>query len=252
MVRPILRQQWRRHELRLRLLRAVHDDSTWGRRLVCAESVERGIWPRKNRSGSRGKVGRDWCAKSSANAHAEAKKIEDPTTLWMARGCPMTIPAIPASRHFPIAAGIFFGLGLGGFFDGIVLHQVLQWHHMLSSWFPVNTIENLELNTRWDGIFHSTTYLFVLIGLFLLWRTAHRRHLYWSSKLLIGTMLLGFGSFNTVEGIIDHHLIGIHHVNETVPREYWPIWDIAFTLWGAGMIIIGWMVMRAGQREMSQ
>jgi uncharacterized membrane protein len=145
----------------------------------------------------------------------------------------MTITASPTSRHFPISAGIFFGLGLGGFFDGIVLHQVLQWHHMLSSWYPVNTIENLELNTRWDGIFHSTTYLFVLIGLFLLWRTAHRKHLYWSSKLLIGTMLLGFGIFNTVEGIIDHHLIGIHHVNETVVREYWPIWDIAFTLWGA-------------------
>ena len=65
-------------------------------------------------------------------------------------------------------------------------------------------------------------------------------------------MLLGFGIFNTVEGIIDHHLIGIHHVNETVAREYWPIWDIAFTVWGAGMIIIGWMVMRAGQREASQ
>ena len=33
---------------------------------------------------------------------------------------------------FPIAAGILFGLGLGGFFDGIVLHQILQWHHMLT------------------------------------------------------------------------------------------------------------------------
>ena len=33
---------------------------------------------------------------------------------------------------FPISAGILFGLGLGGFFDGIVLHQVLQWHHMLT------------------------------------------------------------------------------------------------------------------------
>jgi uncharacterized membrane protein len=58
-------------------------------------------------------------------------------------------------------------------------------------WYPVNTLETLELNTRWDGIFHSATYLFVLIGLFLLWRTAHRKHLYWSTKLLIGTMLLG-------------------------------------------------------------
>ena len=34
-------------------------------------------------------------------------------------------------RHFPASAGILFGLGLGGFFDGIVLHQ-LRWHHMLS------------------------------------------------------------------------------------------------------------------------
>ena len=47
-------------------------------------------------------------------------------------------------RHFPVSAGILFGLGLGGFFDGIILHQVLRWHHMLSSWYPVNTIENFE------------------------------------------------------------------------------------------------------------
>jgi uncharacterized membrane protein len=157
-----------------------------------------------------------------------------------------------ADRQFPISAGIFFGLGLGGFFDGIVLHQVLQWHHMLSSWYPVNTIENLELNTRWDGIFHSATYIFVLVGLFLLWRTAQRRHLYWSTKLLIGTMLLGFGIFNTVEGIINHHVLGIHHVNETVSKGQWVLWDIGFTFSGVVMIIIGWPIMRAGRRETPQ
>jgi uncharacterized membrane protein len=156
------------------------------------------------------------------------------------------------SRHFPVSAGIFFGLGLGGFFDGIVLHQVLQFHHMLSSWYPVNTLENLQLNTFWDGIFHSATYVFVLIALFLLWRSAQRRHLYWSSRLLIGTMLLGFGIFNTVEGIVDHHVLGIHHVNETVPREQWWIWDIGFTLSGIAMIVIGWLIMRSGQREARQ
>lgn len=156
------------------------------------------------------------------------------------------------SRHFPVSAGIFFGLGLGGFFDGIVLHQVLQFHHMLSSWYPVNTLENLQLNTFWDGIFHSATYVFVLIGLVLLWRSAQRRHLYWSSRLLIGTMLLGFGIFNTVEGIVDHHVLGIHHVNETVPREQWWIWDIGFTLSGIAMIVIGWLIMRSGQREARQ
>ena len=154
-----------------------------------------------------------------------------------------------AERQFPIAAGILFGLGLGGFFDGIVLHQVLQWHHMLSSWFPVNSIENLELNTRWDGIFHSTTYLFVIAGLFVLWRTAHRRHLYWSTKLLAGTMLIGFGAFNVVEGIIDHQLLGIHHVNERVDERYRIYWDIGFLVWGASMLVAGWYLMKQGQLE---
>lgn len=151
--------------------------------------------------------------------------------------------------RFPIAAGILFGLGLGGFFDGIVLHQLLQWHHMLSSWYPINSLENLELNTRWDGIFHSSTYVFVVIGLFLLWQAAHRRHLYWSTKLLLGSMLLGFGAFNVVEGIIDHQILGIHHVNETVPQAEWIYWDIGFLVWGAVMLIAGWWLMRSGQQE---
>jgi uncharacterized membrane protein len=155
-------------------------------------------------------------------------------------------------RDFPTSAGIFFGLGLGGFFDGIVLHQLLQWHHMLSSWYPVTSIENLELNTRWDGIFHSITYLFVLIGLFLLWRTAHKRHLYWSTKQLIGTILLGFGIFNFVEGVVNHHWLGIHHVNETVPKEQWHLWDYAFTASGLFMIAVGWMVYRSGMQESPQ
>jgi uncharacterized membrane protein len=152
-------------------------------------------------------------------------------------------------RHFPISAGILFGLGLGGFFDGIVLHQLLQWHHMLSSWYPITSIDNLELNTLWDGIFHSATYLFVVAGLFVLWRTAHRRHLYWSSKLLPGSMLIGFGAFNVVEGIVDHHLLGIHHVNERVDPSYRVYWDLAFIVWGAAMLAIGWWLLQKGRRE---
>ena len=54
---------------------------------------------------------------------------------------------------FPIAAGILFGLGLGGFFDGIVLHQILQWHHMLTdAGYPATSVENLKINTFWDGL----------------------------------------------------------------------------------------------------
>lgn len=156
----------------------------------------------------------------------------------------------PSARTFPTAAGILLGLGLGGFFDGIVLHQVLQWHHMLTSaGYPPDSVHNLQVNTLWDGLFHATTYIFVALGLWILWRTARRRHLRWSGKLLGATLLIGFGLFNLVEGIIDHHILGIHHVNETVPREQWIYWDIGFLVWGAAMLVGGWFLLQAGRCE---
>ena len=153
-------------------------------------------------------------------------------------------------RAFPISAGVLFGLGLGGFFDGIILHQVLQWHHMLTSaGYPADNVHNLEVNTLWDGFFHLSTYLLVLLGLIMLWRAAHRTHVRWSGKLLAGTMLMGFGLFNVIEGLIDHHLLGIHHVNETVLPDQWIYWDIGFLVWGALMLLWGWRLMRQGQQE---
>jgi uncharacterized membrane protein len=153
-------------------------------------------------------------------------------------------------REFPLSAGILFGLGLGGFFDGIILHQVLQWHHMLTSaGYPPDSVRNLEINTLWDGLFHLSTYVFVLLGLIVLWKRAHRTHVRWSGKLLAGSMLMGFGIFNVVEGIIDHHLLGIHHVNETVAREQWIYWDLGFVVWGAIMLAGGWLLLRTGERE---
>ena len=156
-------------------------------------------------------------------------------------------------RSFPAAAGILFGLGLGGFFDGIVLHQILQWHHMLTSaGYPADNVTNFRINTLWDGLFHASTYIFVVLGLILFWRTAHRVHLWWSGRLLIGTLLIGFGIFNLVEGIIDHHILGLHHVNETVPRNQWIYWDIGFLVWGAAMLAGGWALYRSGKRDLQR
>ncbi len=57
-----------------------------------------------------------------------------------------------AGLGMPMAGAVLLGLGLGGFFDGIVLHQLLQWHHMgTSAGFPPDSVENLKLNTVWDG-----------------------------------------------------------------------------------------------------
>ena len=151
--------------------------------------------------------------------------------------------------EFPRSAGILLGLGLGGFFDGIVLHQVLQWHHIATSaGYPPDSVENLKLNTLLDGLFHVVTYVFVVLGLIVLWRAARRRHRAWSSRLIVGTFLMGFGIFNLVEGLVDHQILGLHHVNETAPPDQWIWWDLGFLAWGAAMLLGGWTLVRSGRR----
>lgn len=151
-------------------------------------------------------------------------------------------------REFPPSAGILLGLGLGGFFDGIVLHQILQWHHMATSaGYPADTLGNLKLNVMLDGLFHAATYVFTVAGLAVLWRSARRPHFRWSARLLIATILMGFGIFNLVEGTINHHLLGLHHVNETVSRGAWLFWDVGFLVWGAVMLIGGSVLYRSGK-----
>jgi uncharacterized membrane protein len=143
--------------------------------------------------------------------------------------------------EFPLSIGIFLGLGLGGFFDGIVFHQLLQWHHMLTSaGYPPDSVPNLEINTFWDGLWHTVTYVFVALALIMLWRTERQTHVRLSGKRVAGTILMGFGIFNLVEGIINHHLLGLHHVNETVPPNQWIYWDMGFLIWGAAMLLGGW------------
>jgi uncharacterized membrane protein len=60
-------------------------------------------------------------------------------------------------------------LGLGGFFDGIVLHQILQWHHLLSNVRPVHTLEYVKVNTVADGLFHLLDYGLTIAGITVLW-----------------------------------------------------------------------------------
>lgn len=152
------------------------------------------------------------------------------------------IPLVP--NRGPVAPGILLGLGLGGFFDGIVLHQILQWHHMLSCSYPPFTFANLEINTLADGLFHAVTYVFVAAGVFMLWRQARRPGFTLSGRVFAGSLLIGFGIFNLVEGVINHHLLEIHHVNETVPPHQWLWWDLGFLAWGAAMLIGGIFLLK--------
>jgi uncharacterized membrane protein len=118
--------------------------------------------------------------------------------------------------------------------------------------YPANTVAGLQVNTLWDGLFHAVTYIATAAGLFLLWSVVRQPHGEWSTRLLVGLMLMGWGSFNLVEGVVDHQILGIHHVNETVPSEQWIWWDLAFLVWGAAMLLGGWALARAGEAEQAE
>lgn len=154
-----------------------------------------------------------------------------------------------SERRRVIWGGVLIGVGMGGFFDGIVLHQILQWHHMVSNRVPPTSVAGLEVNTLGDGLFHAATYVFVIVGLSLLWSVARRRHEPWPVSVLVGLFLLGWGLFNLTEGLIDHHLLQIHHVR---PGENQLAWDLAFLAWGAVMLVGGWLLARGGLKDMSR
>lgn len=93
----------------------------------------------------------------------------------------------PRSDHTFIRAFIF-GMGLIGMLDGIVFHQLLQWHntYMLTNRF--NQIVS-------DGLLHLVTTGLMVTGTILLWTdTATDKRL--SNPKFLGGLLLGAGTFN--------------------------------------------------------
>ena len=139
-----------------------------------------------------------------------------------------------------IIAGIVLGLGQAGFFDGIVIHQLLQWHHMFTGLKTSDTVSGLELNTLGDGLFHLLDWVLTLAGIALLWRVVQRPNASRSTPVFLGALLVGAGLFDFIEGLVDHQILGIHHVKPG-PNEF--AWDMGFLALGLGLAMVGWWVM---------
>lgn len=135
-------------------------------------------------------------------------------------------------------AGILLGVGLGGFVDGILLHQILQVHNMLSAQYFPDTLVNEQINMFWDGTFHAVTWLVTAIGLWKLWRVAQQNQSPLQTNVFVGSMILGWGLFNLIEGIINHQILGLHNVIQRAAPGPQLLWDLAFLAIG-GLAFIG-------------
>jgi uncharacterized membrane protein len=148
------------------------------------------------------------------------------------------------STRLAFAGGVL-GFALGGFFDGILLHQVLQWHHLFSL-VPGEAWRDIKNQILMDGWFHVLHYAIAIVGLWLLWRARADISGSGSDLHLLGAVLLGFGVWQFVDIVLFHWVLVIHRIRVGVPSPlaYDLGWLAAF---GVTSLLAGlWLRRRGG------
>lgn len=154
-----------------------------------------------------------------------------------AQGGPAATPTAPLAW-----AGYLLGFGLGGFFDGILLHQVLQWHHLLTA-VEAPAFQDIRVQILADGLFHVLMYIIAAGGLWLLWRGRRRFAEPGADRLLLANALIGFGVWHILDGILSHWILGIHRIRMDVENKLF--WDLLwFVVFGVAFVAAGWWLRR--------
>jgi uncharacterized membrane protein len=175
---------------------------------------------------------------------ASAERLDTQSVLVMGDWMEMmsasaTTPRSTSAFRWP---GLLIGIALGGFFDGLMFHEILEWHHMWSGYS-----NDPRTNMIADGVFHGAMYLILIAGLVSLWTAPGERRAPEAGRVFWGNVVLGFGLFNVVEGIIDHLLLGMHHMRMDVPDPR--SWDIGFLVVNAAILVGGWLIARQRSRR---
>lgn len=137
-------------------------------------------------------------------------------------------------------AGYLLGFSLGGFFDGILLHQILQWHHLLSA----IASDDLRFQVAADGYFHALMYGVAAVALWLLLRS-HRLGQS-DGRRLWANLLIGFGLWHVIDGVLSHWVMGIHRIRMDSPNPL--LWDLIwFVAFGVAPLASGALMRRSGE-----
>lgn len=151
------------------------------------------------------------------------------------------------------ASAILIGIGLAGLIDIIIFHAILQWHHTSSHIIIPNTIESLQMNLLHDGLFLSFSLIITIAGVILLWHASgsnnnNKNSLLSDKRSFVGLALIGFGGFNTIEGIINHHVLEMHHVIDVAnPLAF----DLAFlVVGGLAFLAAGGLLLRSRKAQL--
>jgi uncharacterized membrane protein len=153
-----------------------------------------------------------------------------------------------------VRAGIVLGMGFGGLADGIVLHSILGWHHLIcvnaSVYCQPTSIEQLQLENTQDGYFDLALWLVLLAGTAMFFRAARHVGSAWNGRILSGSMLAGCGLFNFFEGLVNHQILGIHHVLPGSPHQF--LFDMLYLANGLLFLVVGAWLIRSPRSSANQ
>ncbi|SMF31361.1 Uncharacterized membrane protein [Azospirillum oryzae] len=140
-----------------------------------------------------------------------------------------------------LMAAFCLGFALSGFFDGILLHQILQWHHLLSG-LASPAFADIRVQILADGLFHVLMYVIAALGLWLLWR-GRTGLAFVGGRRLMGWALVGFGVWHILDGLLSHWLLGIHRIRMDVENKLF--WDLLwFFVFGVAVLAAGMLLTR--------
>lgn len=139
-----------------------------------------------------------------------------------------TAPSASTSKltERSVASGVLMGIGVAGFIDETIFHQILHWHHFYDKGTAVAGLMS-------DGFFHAGSWICVVAGIFMF--ADLQRRLATVPKRVWAGALLGWGGFQVYDGLFQHKVLGLHQIRYHVDvLPYDLVWNIAG---GVGILI---------------
>lgn len=129
-----------------------------------------------------------------------------------------------------LLSGVLLGVGIAGFVDEVVFHQLLRWHHFYDRSTPAVGLVS-------DGIFHAFSWFATVAALFL-FADIRRRRTFEPSRWW-GGILIGCGAFQLYDGTVQHKLFGLHQIRYDVDLlPYDLTWNIIAVVLIAGGVVL--------------
>jgi uncharacterized membrane protein len=144
-----------------------------------------------------------------------------------------TSPTASISQRVTLS-GALLGLGVAGFVDETVFHQLLHWHHFYDRSTPAAGLVS-------DGLFHAFSWFATVAGLALL--VAARRRGPVPAGRWWGALLVGAGAFQLYDGTIQHKLLRLHQIRYGVglgPYDWtWNVLAVVMLVAGTALLVAG-------------